>query len=36
MNDLETSETSLPIRRTFDAPRERVFRAFTEPEELEE
>lgn len=36
MSDLETSETSLTIRRTFDAPRERVFRAFTEPEELDE
>ncbi|WP_276256794.1 SRPBCC family protein [Halomontanus rarus] len=36
MSDLETSETSLTIRRTFDAPRERVFRTFTEPEELKE
>ena len=27
-------ETSLQIRRTFPAPRERVFRAWTQPEEL--
>lgn len=27
-------ETTLQIRRTFQAPRERVFRAWTEPEEL--
>ncbi|MFC6964103.1 SRPBCC family protein [Halocatena marina] len=33
---IETTETSLTIRRTFDAPRERVFRAFTERGELEE
>ncbi|MFC4440193.1 MULTISPECIES: SRPBCC family protein [Natrialbaceae] len=33
---LETDEASLTIRRTFDAPRERVFRAFTDPEELEQ
>lgn len=32
---LETTETSLTIRRTFDASRERVFRAFTVPTELE-
>lgn len=35
MSGLEANETSLTIRRTFEAPRERVFRAFTEPEELE-
>ena len=34
MTDIETSETSLTVRRTFDAPRERVVRAFTDPEEL--
>lgn len=34
--ELETSENQLTIRRTFDAPRERVFRAFTDPEELEQ
>jgi uncharacterized protein YndB with AHSA1/START domain len=34
MTDLETTDTSLTIRRTFDASRERVFRAFTDPEEL--
>ncbi|WP_254532926.1 SRPBCC family protein [Natrinema gelatinilyticum] len=33
---IETTDTSLTIRRTFDAPLERVFRAFTEPVELEE
>ena len=27
-------ETSLQIRRTFSAPRERVFQAWTEPEEI--
>ncbi|MFC6763857.1 SRPBCC family protein [Natrinema soli] len=30
----ETSETSLTIRRTFDAPRERVWKAWTDPDEL--
>lgn len=33
--EIETGENHLTIRRTFDAPRERVFRAFTEPEEVE-
>lgn len=32
----ETSENQLTIRRTFDAPRERVYRAFTDPDELEQ
>ena len=36
MTDLETTETSLTVRRTFDAPRERVFRAFADPDELEQ
>ncbi len=36
MTEIETNETSLTIRRTFDASRERVFRAFTEPEEVEQ
>lgn len=36
MTDIETSDTSLTIRRTFDASRERVFRAFTDPDELEQ
>lgn len=31
---IETTESSLTIRRTFDAPRERVYRAFTDPDEL--
>ena len=31
---IERSETSLTIRRTFDATPERLFRAFTDPEEL--
>lgn len=32
--DVESTEGSLTIRRTFDAPRERVFRAFTDPDEF--
>lgn len=36
MTTIETGETSLTIRRTFDAPRERVFRAFANPNELEQ
>ena len=32
---IETDETSLTIRRTFDAPRERVFEAFTDPEQVD-
>lgn len=31
----ETDGTTLTIRRTFDAPRERVWRAFTDPDEIE-
>jgi uncharacterized protein YndB with AHSA1/START domain len=34
--EIETSETSLTIRRTFDASRERVYQAFTDPDELEQ
>lgn len=34
--ELETNDTSLTVRRTFDASPERVFRAFTDPEELEQ
>ena len=34
--DVETTETSLTIRRTFDAPLARVWQAFTEPEEVEQ
>ena len=30
----ETMDNKLIIRRTFDAPRERVFRAFTEPDHV--
>ena len=33
--ETETSENRLTVRRTFDAPRERVFRAFVDPDELE-
>ena len=29
-----TAETSVQLRRTFAAPREKVFRAWTDPEEL--
>lgn len=35
-DEIESGESSLRIRRTFDAPRERVYRAFTEPDELEQ
>ncbi len=31
---LSKTETTLRISHTFRAPRERVFRAFTDPEEL--
>ncbi|WP_330630521.1 SRPBCC family protein [Halocatena halophila] len=34
--EIETSERSLTIRRTFDASRERVWRAFTDADELEQ
>lgn len=34
MTEIETSDDQLTIRRTFDASRERVFRAFTDPDEL--
>lgn len=33
---VETTETSLILRRTFKASRERVWRAFTDAEELEQ
>jgi uncharacterized protein YndB with AHSA1/START domain len=33
---VETDETSLTIRRTFDATRERVWTAFTDPDDLEQ
>ena len=32
--DIEQTDTSLTVRRTFDAPRERLWRAFTDPEDL--
>ena len=32
--EVETSETRLTVRRTFDAPPERLFRAFTDPDHL--
>lgn len=32
---VETTDTSLTIRRTFDASRDRVFRAFTDSDDLE-
>lgn len=32
----QNEDNQLTIRRTFDAPRERVYRAFTDPDELEE
>lgn len=33
---IETTETSLTIRRTFDALHERVYRAFMDPKQLEQ
>ena len=36
MTDDKTNDTSLTIRRTFDASRERVWKAFTNPDELEQ
>lgn len=36
MTEIETSETSLTIRRTFDAPRERVWAAWTDPAEVDQ
>lgn len=36
MSDDRDAESSLTVRRTFDAPRERVWRAFTDPDELEQ
>jgi uncharacterized protein YndB with AHSA1/START domain len=36
MADGETTETSLTIRRVFDAPRERVWSAWTDPDEIEQ
>lgn len=34
--EIESTDTLLTLRRTFDAPRERVWRAFTDPDELEQ
>lgn len=34
--EIETADTTLTLRRTFDVPRERVWRAFTDPDELEQ
>lgn len=34
--EIETSDTELTIRRTFAASRERVYRAFTDPDEFEQ
>lgn len=33
--DVETSDNHLTVERTFDAPRGRVYQAFTDPDELE-
>lgn len=32
--EIETTDTSLTVRRTFDAPRERVWKAWTDPEQV--
>ena len=34
--EIETTDTTLTLRRTFDASRERVWKAFTNPDELEQ
>ncbi|WP_306055662.1 SRPBCC family protein [Natronococcus wangiae] len=34
--EIETSENQLTIRRTFDAPRERVFEAWTDPKQVDQ
>lgn len=36
MTDVGTTDTSLTVRRTFDAPRERVWQAFTDPEQVDQ
>lgn len=36
MTNIDTTETSLTVRRTFDASRERLFEAFTDPDDLEQ
>lgn len=36
MTEIETSETSLIIQRTFDSPRERVFDAWTDPDQVDQ
>lgn len=33
---IETSERMMTVRRTFDAPRERVFEAWTDPEQVDQ
>ena len=35
MTASQTDETSLTVRRTYDAPPERVWRAFTDPEQVD-
>jgi uncharacterized protein YndB with AHSA1/START domain len=34
--EIETTDTTLTLRQTFDASRERVWRAFTDPDEFEQ
>ncbi|WP_313691731.1 SRPBCC family protein [Halorarum halobium] len=34
--EIETSERTMTVRRTFDAPRERVFEAWTDPEQVDQ
>lgn len=36
MTTIDTTETSLTIRRSFDIPRERVWNAWTDPDEIEQ
>lgn len=34
--ETEANDNQLTVRRTFDAPRKRVYRAFTDPDEFEQ
>lgn len=36
MTEIETTDTSLTVRRTLDASRERVFEAWTDPEQADQ
>lgn len=36
MTEIETSERTMTVRRTFNAPRERVFEAWTDPKQVDQ